>query len=436
MSSAFVIAAPTSGSGKTSLSLGLLQALQNRALNVQSFKCGPDYIDTLLHSSITENPGVNLDLFFNSADQLRELFYKYSTNADTSVVEGVMGLFDGYNKSEGSTANIAKILKLPVVLIVDAKATAYSIAPLLYGFKHFDPEIKLAGVIFNRVGSEGHYQYLKEAADDVEIPVLGYLPNNKEFHLPERYLGLNFDEHDNIKTTVDKIANQISKTVNLDLLLQSSNLKLAGQGKTETISKNKGTLKIVVSKDEAFTFTYHENIQRLSELGEIEYFSPLNDECLPKADFIYLSGGYPEKHLEKLSANHSMLESIRNYVASDGKMLAECGGMMYLGNQIIDDTGKAFSMVGVFDFDTSMEKKKLHLGYRKLELNKANILKGHEFHYSEILNDKNTETCGKIVNAKDNPVNVSLYKKNNCYASYIHIYWGHNSIYNILFNPK
>ncbi|NOQ26046.1 MAG: cobyrinate a,c-diamide synthase [Bacteroidales bacterium] len=435
MSSAFVIAAPSSGSGKTSLSLGLLQALQNRALNVQSFKCGPDYIDTLLHSSITGKPGINLDLFFNSADQLRELFYKYSKQSDISVVEGVMGLFDGFNRAEGSTASIAKSLNLPVVLIVDAKASAYSIAPILYGFKHFDPEIKLAGVIFNRVGSEGHYQYLKEAADDIEIPVLGYLPNNKEFHLPERYLGLNFDEQDDIKTTVNKIANQISKTLNLDLLLQSSSLNLAEQIKAETISKDKGSLKIAVSKDEAFTFTYYENLQGLSALGEIEYFSPLHDNCLPNADFVYLSGGYPEKHLEKLSKNHSMIESIQKYIRSGGKMLAECGGMMYLGKQIIDDAGNAFSMAGIFDFDTSMKHKKLHLGYRKLELGNV-IVKGHEFHYSEILIDKDTETCGRIVSAKDNPVNVSLYKKNNCYASYMHIYWGHNSIYNILFNTK
>lgn len=434
MPSAFVIAAPTSGSGKTSLCLGLLQALKNRSLNVQSFKCGPDYIDTLLHNSVTGNPGINLDLFFNSPDHLKELFHKYSENRDVSVVEGVMGLFDGYNKSEGSTAHIAKALRLPIILIVDAKATAYSIAPLLYGFMHFDSEINPVGVIFNKVGSESHYQYLKEAAEDAGIHTLGYLPNNKDFHLPERYLGLNFDEQDKIKATVTKIANQISKTVDLNLLLKSCALNEI-QKSTKQKPKTKGKLKIAISKDEAFTFTYHENILQLSDLGEIEFFSPLHDNCLPDADFVYLSGGYPEKYLEKLSLNHSMIESIRNYIVSDGKMIAECGGMMYLGKQIIDDAGKAFPMAGIFDFVSSMQHKKLHLGYRQLKIGNI-IVKGHEFHYSEILNDQNTEKCGAISNAKNKPVNTALYKKNNCYASYMHLYWGNKSIYNILFNPN
>ncbi len=423
----FLIAAPSSGSGKTTITQGLLRSLRNKGLSVQAFKCGPDYIDTKHHEWASGNVSINLDTFMSSKKHVTDIYGKYSQKADATVVEGVMGLFDGANRMEGSSAQIAELLNIPIILVINAKATAYSVAPLLYGFKHFYPNIKIAGAIFNFVNSESHYQFMKDACDDVGVEALGYVPRNENISLPERHLGLQISAKDNYEDIIDAMAAHIEKTVDVDRILQICTSKRPKF--VSPASASKASLKIGVAKDEAFNFTYHENLRALSELGEIKYFSPINDKTLPDVDFIYLAGGYPELYLDKLSENKSMSLAIKEFALSGGKILAECGGMMYLSRNIINKEGKKFPMVNFLDQDASMENMKLKLGYRKIKLENE-ILYGHEFHYSNLV-DSQEETRGiEVYSARDKQLDTKVIRKNNVLASYIHFYWGEKNIYN------
>ncbi len=423
----FLIAAPSSGSGKTTITQGLLRSLRNKGLAVQAFKCGPDYLDTKHHEWASGNVSINLDTFMSSKKHVTDIYGKYCKKADATVIEGVMGLFDGANRMEGSSAQIAELLDIPIILVINAKATAYSVAPLLYGFKHFYPSIKIAGAIFNFVNSESHYQFMKDACEDVGVEALGYVPRNENICLPERHLGLQISAKDNYEDTIDAMAAHIEKTVDVDKILQLCTSKRPKSIKPSNTSKP--SLKIGVAKDEAFNFTYHENLRALSELGEIKYFSPIEDKVLPEVDFIYLAGGYPELYLDKLSENKSMRLAIKEFALSGGKILAECGGMMYLSRSIIDKEGKKFPMVDFLDQDASMENMKLKLGYRKIKLENETLY-GHEFHYSSLVNSKEETKGIEVYSARDKQLDTQLIRKNNVLASYIHFYWGEKNIYN------
>lgn len=425
----FLIAAPSSGSGKTTITQGLLRYLKNKGLRVQPFKCGPDYLDTKHHGWAAGNVSINLDTFMSSFGHVSDIYNKYTADGDASVVEGVMGLFDGAKKMEGSSAQIAELLDIPIILVVNAKATAYSVAPLLYGFKNFYPGIKIAGVIFNFVGSESHYQFLKDACDDVGITPLGYVPKNDEVHLPSRHLGLQITDSSEYDSIIEKIATHISKTVDIEKLLEICTCPFVKQA--QAALKIKGNLKITVAKDEAFNFTYHENLSALNQLGEVNYFSPLHDESLPETDFLYLAGGYPELYLEQLSENIKMREAIKEYCENGGKVLAECGGMMYLCDEIINSNGNSFSMVGVFNQRASMENMKLKLGYRKVSV-KDQTYFGHEFHYSNLIEPQKDLSIGEIYSARNKKMDTLLFKKNNVIASYVHFYWGEKNILDLL----
>ena len=422
----FLIAAPSSGSGKTTITQGLLRSIRNKGLAVQAFKCGPDYIDTKHHEWASGNVSINLDTFMSSKAHVQNIYGKYSSKADATIVEGVMGLFDGANRMEGSSAQIAELLDIPIILVINAKATAYSVAPLLYGFKHFYPKIKIAGAIFNFVNTESHYQFMKDACEDIGIEALGYVPRNENISLAERHLGLQISAKDNYEETINAMAAHIEKTVDVDKILQLCECK---RPKTVEISNShKPKLKIGVAKDEAFNFTYHENLRALSQIGEIEYFSPIKDKTLPDVDFIYLAGGYPELYLDKLSENKSMRLAIKEFALSGGKILAECGGMMYLSKNIIDKDGRKFPMVNFLDQDTSMENMKLKLGYRKIKL-KNETLYGHEFHYSNLVNSHEETKDIEVYSARDKQLDTKVIRKNNVLASYIHFYWGEKNIF-------
>jgi len=422
----FLIAAPSSGSGKTTVTQGLLRSIRNKGLSVQAFKCGPDYIDTKHHQWASGKVSINLDTFMSSAGHVKEIYAKYGSHADATVVEGVMGLFDGANRMEGSSAQIAELLDIPIILVINAKATAYSVAPLLYGFKNFYPKIKIAGAIFNFVNSESHYQFMKDACQDVGIEALGYVPRNENINLPERHLGLQISAKDNYEETIQLMAQHLEKTVEIDRLLEIC--KSPRHEFTEKAAINRSKLRIGIAKDEAFNFTYHENLEALSRLGEITYFSPIADQSLPDVDLIYLAGGYPELHLDQLSANTIMRSAIHEFAASGGKILAECGGMMYLSNTIIDNDGKTYPMVGFLNQDASMEHMKLKLGYRKVKF-KAECLYGHEFHYSQLINSKETTENTEVYSARNKQLDTQVIRKNNVVASYIHFYWGEKNIY-------
>lgn len=426
--SQFLIGASSSGSGKTTLTIGLLRAFRNRGLSVQPFKCGPDYIDTKFHALAAGKPSINLDLFLSSDQHVRQLYEKYSSDTDISVTEGVMGLFDGYDKWLGSGAHIAQTLDIPVILVLTPKATAYSVAPVLYGFKHFNKQLSIAGVIFNMVNSESHYQYLKDACDDVGIAALGYLPKDNEIAIPSRHLGLNTDSYLLQEEFAEKAAAFVEKHLSLDEIAaitarDQKSEDIPGTSSVVTSTHritSERPIRTAVASDEVFAFYYHENIEYLKTLGPVTFFSPLRDKQLPQADFVYLPGGYPELYLEELSQNQSMQQSIRSYVEKGGKLLAECGGMMYLSSCIINKSGKEFPMVDIFKQKASMQNMKLSLGYRQFTYNGISI-KGHEFHYSSVEGDEKSIVTQH--NARGTAVGTKLLRYKNALAGYTHTYW-------------
>ncbi|SHN16331.1 cobyrinate a,c-diamide synthase [Chitinophaga sp. CF418] len=420
----FLIAAPSSNSGKTTLTLGLLRHLHNRGLKVQPFKCGPDYIDTKHHSLAAHSQSINLDTFMMSEGHLRSQYAKYSAGADVVITEGVMGLFDGADRMKGSSAEISILLDLPVILVVNAKAMAYSVAPLIHGFMHFNPQVQIAGVIFNFVNTESHYQFLKDACEDIGVIPLGYVPASDDIKIPSRHLGLAISGENDYNAIIEKAAAHISKTVDIEQLLTITRRPVL-QRPLQTILPPVRTMEIAVAMDESFNFTYAENLEILKSLGEVTTFSPLYDFKLPETDLLYLAGGYPELFLEQLSANLTMRASILDYCANGGKVIAECGGMMYLGETLADSTGKEYPMVGFLGLKTTMKDAKLSLGYREIEMG-LNRFKGHEFHYSGCTETETLPKIGKVFNARGKEVSTPVYRKGNVIASYIHLYWGEN----------
>lgn len=424
MKSHLLIGAASSGSGKTTFTLGLLRALKNRGGKVRPFKCGPDYIDTRHHKMAAGCPSVNLDSFMMSEQHIRDLYRRYTSDVDYAVTEGVMGLFDGYDGMQGSSAEIACLLNIPVVLIVNAKSTAYSVAPLLYGFKNFYKGINLVGAVFNFVASESHYSFLKQACRDAGVEALGYLPKQADVEIPSRHLGLTLDEAFCFDTFADGVAELVEKHVDIDRLLALTGCTSVSLSEISLSEPHlTAPLKISVARDAAFNFAYEENLQLLLRLGNVSYFSPLKDSALPESDFVYLPGGYPELFLSELSANQSMIRSIRNYAEAGGKLLAECGGMMYLCDEIKSAEGNSYPMVGLLNQSATMEQMKLRLGYRTLYYNDYRLT-GHEFHYSRIEpSEEMPASIATACTAKGSPVDTPLYRYKNVLAGYTHLYW-------------
>ena len=452
--SQFLIAAAHSGAGKTTLTLGLLRALQQRGYTIQPFKCGPDYIDPLHHTTAAHRESINLDQYMMSAGYIKQLYHRHTIDADVAITEGVMGLFDGARKREGSSADLALLLELPVILVLNAKAMAYSAAALLYGLTNFDPRLKIAGVIFNFVDTDSHYKFLQEACEDVGIKALGHLPGNNALRIPSRHLGLDTAD---ASAAIDAAARHIEKHLDLDAILEATATAMAPPTDVPALSPPGPSLTdpgtpwptnapapagktVLVARDAAFHFLYPENLRRLEAYGRIQFFSPLENTHLPPADLLYLPGGYPECYLEKLSGNTSLLNDIKGHADNGGRILAECGGMMVLGNAIIDDTGKPWPMAGILDCTTSIQEKKLHLGYRTLTLD-GQTLKGHEFHYSQFTTppaaaaQPNTPAAASagtnfppeaptIHNARGQQLSAPVFYGPNIFASYMHFYWG------------
>lgn len=441
MGRGLVVAAVSSGSGKTTVTNGIIRALSRRNMRVAPFKVGPDYIDTHYHRIAAGRNSINLDLFMSGGNHVRSLFYKHTADSDMAIVEGVMGLFDGYDKEKGSASHIAKILNLPVVLLINAASSAYSLAAVLTGFRMFDPEIKIAGVIFNNVTSDNHLRLLRDAAGDARVKYLGHIRRNKELVVPSRHLGLSLGDDKVIDDFIDKAADAVEQGVFLNELIES----VSNQGITDSdneISDIKSECRhcqnganineegiIAVAHDEAFNFIYPENIQALKFLRlfngrpmRIVEFSPIHDISIPDADFLYLPGGYPELYMDELSANIPMRDSIRRFVETGEYTLAECGGMLYLGENI-----DGADMCGVFPVEATMKEAKLRLGYRTLDFNDFEI-KGHEFHYSRVIEKKPIASIAMQYDVKGNMVTTPVYKYKNCVAGYTHLYWADNDI--------
>ena len=419
-----LVAAGSSGSGKTTFTLGLLRALKHRGLSVQSFKCGPDYIDPKFHELSSGRLSINLDLFMMSPEHVRAVYARHTQEADAVVLEGVMGLYDGYVRMHGSSAAVAQTVGIPTVLLVDARSSAYSVGALLYGFKHFRQDTEVVGVVFNRVASENHYRFLREAAEDAGVIPLGYIPKTKLLEVPSRHLGLSLRELQELDALPEDVAALIEKHVDIDRLLEAC-IRPRPTLPTEELQPKPAPSgrKIAVACDEAFNFIYEENIRTLSLHGEVSFFSPLKDEPLPECDLLYIPGGYPEFYLSELASAERTRSSIAAYAASGGRVLAECGGMMYLCHAIRDEEGKAYPMCGVLDQEATMEGMRLRLGYRKLRLAGCEY-RGHEFHYSSIVPQEGGEaTVGEQLTARDEVAPTLLYRRGNVLAGYTHLYF-------------
>lgn len=421
--SSFLIAAPKSNSGKTLVTLGLIKLLVDKGKKVQTFKCGPDYIDPMHHRYISGNAAYNLDLWMSSEEHVKSVYNKHIYNCDVAITEGVMGLFDGAKKSVGSSAAIAKVLSLPVVLVVDVSGVAYSIAPLLYGFKHFDKDINFAGVIFNKVAGESHYQFLKDATDDVGIKSFGYLPRNQELTIESRHLGLHLPEEQNAMKKVELAANLLDKNVDIEGLLEHCKTKLYSSQQSKNETTYGFRKRIAIAQDLAFSFTYQANIDVLQQMGEIVIFSPLNDSQVPDADLLWLPGGYPELYAKQLSENKEMQQSILAFAESGKAIVAECGGMMYLGEKMELQDGSIYDMVSLFSYHTSMKSMKLHLGYRQILIDDIE-LKCHEFHFSELTQADGLKENTLVFTARKKELDMSVFRKGNAWASYAHLYLG------------
>jgi len=424
-----MIGAPTSGSGKTTITMGLMRALSDRGLRVQPFKCGPDYIDTLFHQLATGCESVNLDTFMASESHVRALFSRYGGAANVCVAEGAMGLYDGYDRWHGSAASIARLLKMPVVLVVDAKAVGYSVAALLHGFKTFTPTVTLAGVVMNRVSSVSHAQFLRVACDDVGVHCLGCLPNNPQLSMPSRHLGLSLSERQTMERFVSLAAREVEEHVDIDALLRvvqplSPSLDVLEEPEDSLVNDNSSLSlgsTIAIARDEAFNFTYRANIDALKKKGKCVFFSPLHDAVLPPCDSLYLPGGYPELYAAELAAGESMKASIRAFAEGGGSVLAECGGFMYLC-EAIDE----YRMCGVLPLRATMEGARLHLGYRQMEW-EGRTLRGHEFHYSSVCEPAvlplDVQRLVLQSSASGKPVATPLYRYKRVTAGYTHWYW-------------
>jgi len=434
----FLISAPHSGAGKTTVTLGILRALSNQGLSVQPFKCGPDYLDPKLHAIASGKQSINLDSFMMDEKHIRELYFNYGSKADVLVTEGVMGLFDGAVKMEGSSAAIAGLLNTPIIMVINAKAMAYSAAAVLLGFKMLRPDLQIAGVIFNFVEHESHYNLLKEAAEDIGITPLGFLPANADIQIPSRHLGLKTGNEIDHDTIIEAAARHIEKHIDLDELMRITLRPESRCELTEPEEDLEGLAspanflgrKILVAHDEAFNFTYAANISALAALGEITYFSPLKDTFLPEADLVYLPGGYPELHLEALSANKTLRDQLYEFYKNGGKILAECGGMMYLGKYIVDEDGKKYPMTGILNSTTGMQHKKLSIGYKRISIDGME-LRGHEFHYSRFIEGSlvdlpQPDTQISIWNARNELMQLPIFQNQNLFASYFHFYFGNN----------
>lgn len=443
-----VVAGVASGVGKTIVTLGLIAAYRRRGLAVQPFKVGPDFIDPGFHERVSGRPSYNLDGWMCGRERVLETVARHGREADLVIVEGVMGCFDGFDATSetGSTAEVAKWLDAPVVLVLDASSQARSAAAVVLGFERFDPGLRVAGVIANRVAGARHARWLEEAiARRCRAPLVGAIPTDAALSMPERHLGL--------VTAVEsalgdeqrtRLADVVEVAVDLDRLLD-----LAGEGGVASrgdpvatsatrVRTDSGVrtgkaprVRIGVARDAAFQFYYAENLDRLRAAGaEIVSFSPLRDPWLPDVDGLYLGGGYPELHARRLSANVPLRDAIRDFVLADRPIYAECGGLMYLAEWLEDMEGVPHAMVGLLPARVRMQPRRMTLGYTEVEFTRDTPLgpagvvsRGHEFHWSTL--DPVPASVERVYRATrpGDPVAAEGYLVHRALLSYVHLHF-------------
>jgi len=450
----FLIAAPQSGSGKTTVSLAIMAGLVRRGATVAPFKCGPDFIDPGYHRLVTGRPSINLDGWMCGEEFVRRTFLSRmasgsnETGEAVAVIEGVMGLFDGIGASsrEGSSAQIAAITGAQVVLVVNARGMAASAAALVKGFAGFDPQVRLAGVIFNNVGSDSHAALLKEAlaVHCPDVFCFGCIPRDESLVIPSRHLGLvTADDNPLPDTFISDLADMAERCLDLDRLAglgfdfpQRADSTRLADTKFGPVSRAEPPVRIAVARDCAFCFMYEDNLRLLQEAGaELAFFSPLGDAALPAGTRgIYLPGGYPELYAGQLAENGGMKTSIRDAVAADMPVYAECGGFVYLteGMEASENQASA-DFAGVFPVRCRMLPHRKALGYRAVELTEnvtlgaaGTAIRGHEFHYSEIgMMPDEVKRCYRV-SRQGVTLQAEGFRIRNCLASYLHLHFGSN----------
>lgn len=427
----FMLAAPASGSGKTTLTCAVLKALMNKGLKTAAFKSGPDYIDPMFHSRVIGAKSRNLDLFMLPEETAKYLLAKNGRDCDVAVLEGAMGFYDGMGTTlKGSAYDLARLTQTPVILVVNAKGAALSIAAMIEGFKNFRKDVCVAGAVLNNVTAMSYLFYKEAIEKETGIPLVGYLPHMENCNFESRHLGLvTAGEIEDLQKIISRLAEQAEKSIDFDLLLKIASGAPALQY-TDMQPQRVGSVKIAVAEDKAFCFYYQDALELLEALGaELVYCSPLADKALPECDGLYLGGGYPELYAKALQDNEAMRQSIKSAVAAGLPCVAECGGFMYLMDYFRDKNGEKFAWAGVIEGETYMTQKLNRFGYVTLTARRDNLLcsagekiNGHEFHYSDSTNNGDAFAVAKASGTKRWE---AVYTAPNLYAGYPHVHlWG------------
>jgi cobyrinic acid a,c-diamide synthase len=422
-----VVAGTHSGVGKTTVASGLMAALARKGLRVAPFKVGPDFIDPSYHSLATGRPGRNLDAFLSGPDLIAPLFAHGSKGADVAIIEGVMGLFDG-KSGDGeyaSTAHVAKLLRAPVLLVIDASAMARSAAAIVHGYATFDPRLNLAGVILNRVGSPTHERMLREAIAPLGVPVLGVLRRDAHMGTPDRHLGLVpvAERREEARTALDATGETIARCCDLGAILRLARSAgpLAAEPWNPQTPEPGPPARIAVAAGPSFSFLYEENLELLRGAGaEVCFFDPTSDDDLPEGtDALYLGGGFPETYAEALAANEPLKESVRRFAAEGRPVVAECGGLLYLVREL-----DGHRMCGVLDAQARMTDR-LTLGYREARAFSdsplaaaGTLVRGHEFHYSAVEPVAGERPAWEFAGRGEEG-----FVLDGVNASYLHVHW-------------
>jgi cobyrinic acid a,c-diamide synthase len=440
-----IIAGERSGVGKTTITLALLAALKSKGLTVQSFKVGPDYIDPMFHQYVTGKPCYNLDPILTSENYVKSCFFSHTQTANYSLIEGVMGLFDGIPEAEqkipiASTAHIAKLLNIPILLVIDCRKLSSSIAAIVHGFTTFNSTLKISGLILNQVASDRHLELLKNALEPLSLPILGILRREDNITLPDRHLGLvptdELPQLDSVLSQLAELGNRCFNWQELLPLLQVKSFILTENAENYSNSLHDLIpVKIAIARDAAFNFYYPDNLEKLQVLGaELIFWSPLKDSQIPvDINGLYFGGGFPEVFAEELSQNVSVLQSVKAAIDAGIPTYAECGGLMYLCEKMIDFEQQTWQMAGVIP-TTAMMGKRLKLGYYQAValrdtplLTQGKIIRGHEFHRSEL----QTKSIAPIYEMQRFKTTESQSKQlegwghlPHLHASYFHLNWG------------
>lgn len=417
-----LIAAPSSGSGKTVLTLALLRCFRNSGLEIAAAKAGPDYIDPGFHTIACGRPSLNLDPWAMDDETLAA--YAHAGVGDHLLIEGMMGLFDGAADGSGSVASLAKRLSVPVILVVDAAKQSHSIAALVRGFRDHDRELAISGVILNRVGSARHETMLRKAIEPLGLSVLGAVPRDGRMVLPERHLGLvQAQENPQMDAFINVAADLLSETCDLEAI--KAVFEPMKRMRSEPSRWKPLGQRIAIARDDAFSFCYPHMLLDWREQGvEVSFFSPLQDEAPDStADAVFLPGGYPELHAETLGAAQKFKSGLKARASTGCLIYGECGGYMVLGETLIDREGRGHAMAGLLALETSFQKRKLHLGYRDLETDgfaMGSAFKAHEFHYTTALREEG-DTLFEVSDALGVSLGRAGLRNGSVMGSYMHL---------------